>query len=333
MHDIRIPSAAIDHSNCQPRLIILSRDAKHYADLWHAADASGISLIVSTSEPKEVIAHPQVAMTTFLLADPDLAVQVIEYLPELAWCQSTWAGNAPLLNHPKQDYLLSGVKGIFSQLMSEYVLSYILAHVRKHEHFQKLQTQRHWQPPPITSISQLTIGIVGFGNIASGMLPVLTAFNAKVIGLSRRASTSTANAQILMYDTTAQQEFFEQSDVIVNLLPDTLNTQGYITQPLIDSLSPKARLFINAGRGSVIEDAVLLSALSQQVFTAAVLDVFSPEPLPANHVFWAHPQITITQHTAAISNPDDVMSVFFENLVRYTQGLQPLYLMNWEQGY
>ena len=316
------------------KLVILSREAHRYADLWSQQHAiQDVTLLLSTAQPEDVIKHHQANEVSILLADPDLAVHVIDHLPNLVWCQSAWAGNAPLLQHPKQDYMLSGVKGIFAQLMSEYVLSYILAHVRQHTSLRVLQTQRQWQPPHIASISQITIGILGLGHIANGMLPVLAALNANVIGLSRRATPPTDFTDIPMFTDAQRHEFIEQCDVLVNLLPDTQHTRGFITQDLIDGLSPQPRLFINAGRGNVIADEALLSALEQQVFVAAVLDVFTQEPLAPEHIFWHHPRITVTQHTAAISVPDDVMQIFIDNLARFTQGQTPHYIMNWEQGY
>lgn len=316
------------------KLLILSRDALRYNDLWLARDTcKDTELVLSTSQPQDVIKYQQAAEITVLLADPDLAVQVIEHLPNLVWCQSAWAGNAPLLQHPKQDYMLSGVKGIFAQLMSEYVLSYILAHVRQHASMQLLQTQQQWQPPPIGSISQLTIGILGLGHIATGMLPVFAALKTTIIGLSRSAVPPSDFPQIKMFKDEQRYEFMEQCDVLINLLPDTKDTRGYITQALINRLLTKPRLFINAGRGSVIEDEVLLSALEQHVFATAVLDVFTQEPLAQGHPFWCHPRIIVTQHSAAISVPDDVMQVFLNNLARLSQGQTPHYLMNWEQGY
>jgi phosphoglycerate dehydrogenase-like enzyme len=316
------------------KVLILSRDAQRYADLWSQQHAfQDVTLVLCTTAPDEVIKHLQANEITILLSDPDLAVQVIDHLPNLIWCQSAWAGNAPLLRHPKQDYMLSGVKGIFAQLMSEYVLSYILAHVRQHVPMRLLQSQQRWQPPHIGSISQLTIGILGLGHIATGMLPVFSALNANVIGLSRRATPPRDFPQMQMFSDTQRHEFVEQCDVLVNLLPDTPHTQGYLNHELINGLSPKPRLFINAGRGSVIADEVLLSALQQKVFEAAILDVFTSEPLAPEHEFWGHPRITVTQHTAAISVPDDVMQIFLDNFTRLTQGQTPHYLMNWEQGY
>ena len=335
--------------NTSQALIILSRDVNQYHALWEASDFSNISLLLATDEVAEVLGSTFKDQATILLSEPDLAVQVVAHLPNLKWCQSTWAGNAPLLNHPKQDYILTGVKGIFSQLMSEYVLSYILSYLRQHRTFIELQSKRQWAPPQIRSISELTIGIMGIGNIATGMLSMFAALNVNIIGLSRSAKPPLSHPQIPMFTANQLVEFIGACDVVINLLPDTPATQAFIDRTTIEALIasqqtvtaaisdtaglPKPRQFINAGRGSVVTDEVLMMALDNNVFTQAVLDVFITEPLPAQHVFWHRDDIVITQHTAAISKPSDVMQVFMENLTRYTQGLSPLYVMDWQQGY
>lgn len=326
-----------------PRLIILSRDVDQYHALWKASASSEAHLILATSDVTDVIQFEEREQATILLSEPDLAVQVIEYLPNLQWCQSTWAGNAPLLNHPKRDYILSGVKGIFSQQMSEYILSYILSHVRQHTTFNALQNAQQWCPPTLSSISDLTIGVMGTGNIATGMLNVFDAFNTSVIGLSRRGEAPQSHPKMRMFKPHQLTEFITSADVIINLLPDTPDTQSFININTIETLIewhlahlaplPNKRLFINAGRGSVITDEALLSALDNHVFTRAVLDVFTIEPLPTEHIFWHRNDIVITQHTAAISKPSSVMQLFMDNLSRYTKGQSPLYVMNWQQGY
>ena len=68
------------------KLLILSRDALRYHDLWLARDTcKDTELVLSTSLPQDVITYQQAAEVTVLLTDPDLAVQVIEHLPNLVW--------------------------------------------------------------------------------------------------------------------------------------------------------------------------------------------------------------------------------------------------------
>ena len=63
-----------------------------------------------------------------VLGRPDFLAQLMDTAPPVRWVQSTWAGVTPLIQHAYKDYVLTGVKGIFGQQMSEYVLTHLLAH-------------------------------------------------------------------------------------------------------------------------------------------------------------------------------------------------------------
>ena len=77
---------------------------------------------------------------------------------------------------------------------------------------------------------------------------------------------------------------------------------------------------INVGRGNAIDDDALLHALDNNSLRAAVLDVFTTEPLPEDHRFWQHPRVHITSHTAAPTAIDLVAIAMADNLERYLAG-------------
>ena len=92
-------------------------------------------------------------------------------------------------------------------------------------------------------------------------------------------------------------------------------------------------MFINAGRGSAIIEDALLNALDNGTLQAAVLDVFTQEPLPEEHPFWTHPKVVVTAHTAAVSSPEDVASVFVANAKRYIANEALHYQFDFNKGY
>jgi len=97
---------------------------------------------------------------TILLADPDLAAEIIDQCHNIKWCQSTWAGNAPLLNAGRTDYMLTGLKGIFGKLMREYVFAYLLQHARNLNAFEKNQRAAtpKWEASPRVPLNGQTLG-------------------------------------------------------------------------------------------------------------------------------------------------------------------------------
>jgi len=101
---------------------------------------------------------------------------------------------------------------------------------------------------------------------------------------------------------------------------------------LLAALPPRA-VFVNPGRGSIVDEQALAAALREGRLAGAVLDVFEQEPLTADHVFWRTPNVVITSHTAALSFPPDIAPIFIDNYRRYVAG-QPLrYRVDFDQEY
>jgi phosphoglycerate dehydrogenase-like enzyme len=309
---------------------ILSEDAnalaEEIANAWPTPNTLHICQAVTTSEqinPDEV---------EVLLAAPNLAAKVIDQCSGLKWCQSTWAGNAPLLNLDKSDYILTGVKGVFGKLMREYVFAYLLQYARNIPAFAHNQNHQPpiWEESPCAPLTGKTLGILGAGSIAQALIPVAKSFEMEVIGLSRSGQAIEGFDNV--YAATDLLNFAQEVDHVVNLMPDTPATTGVLDQAFFEALKPHS-VFINAGRGSAIVDDALLNALDSGQLRAAVLDVFTQEPLPEQHPFWSHPKVVITAHTAAVSSPEDVAGVFVTNATRYMANEPLLYQFDFNKGY
>ncbi len=287
-----------------------------------------IDIALVTSSPKAV----DTADTQVLLADPDLAAEIVLECHSLRWLQSTWAGNAPLLNLAKTDYLLTGLKGVFGKLMREYVFAYLLQHARSVSDFNTNQRANPpiWKAIPRFPLHGQTLGITGLGNIGEALIPVAHAFGMNVIGLSKSGKSVSGTEK--MYTTEALVEFAQRSDHVVNLMPDTPATQNLLSYDFFRALKPYS-VFINAGRGSAIHEEALLTCLNKQCFKHAVLDVFKQEPLAPSHPFWHHPRVTVTSHTAAESQPSDVATVFLDNAMLFVSDRPLRYLLDFEKGY
>ena len=152
----------------------------------------------------------------------------------------------------------------------------------------------------------------------------------KVIGLSRSGQAVDGFDDV--YAATDLLKFAQEADHVVNLMPDTPATTGVLNQAFFGALKLHS-MFINAGRGSAIIEDALLNALDNGTLQAAVLDVFTQEPLPEKHPFWTHPKVVVTAHTAAVSSPEDVASVFVANAKRYIANEALHYQFDFNKGY
>jgi phosphoglycerate dehydrogenase-like enzyme len=126
--------------------------------------------------------------------------------------------------------------------------------------------------------------------------------------------------------------FAADLDYLVCVVPNTGETRRLIDRDFLAALPPRA-VFINPGRGSVVDEQALAEALRAGRLAAAVLDVFQEEPLPPDHVLWRTPNVIITSHTAALSAPEDIAPVFIENFRRMTSGAPLQYRVDFDRGY
>jgi glyoxylate/hydroxypyruvate reductase len=92
-------------------------------------------------------------------------------------------------------------------------------------------------------------------------------------------------------------------------------------------------VIINPGRGPLIDDEALLAALDAGRVGHATLDVFRTEPLPPEHPYWAHPNVTVTPHIASETRAASAVRVIVENIRRGEAAEPFLHLVDREAGY
>jgi phosphoglycerate dehydrogenase-like enzyme len=258
---------------------------------------------------------------------PDILAELLPRLHSLQWLQSTWAGVTPLLACDRRDYRLTGVKGLFGRLMSEYVLGWLLA---LHRGILQHAAARHWQRPPERGLQGLRLGIAGTGSIGAAVAERCEPFVAEVVGLNSDGRAVDGFARC--YATSDKTVFARGLDALVMLLPHTSATDRLVDGQVLDALAEGA-MVINAGRANSLLLPAALDALERGRLTALVLDVLEEEPLPEADPLWEAPGVYITSHTAAPTDSDAVCALFLRNLQRYLGG-EPLDgLVDFDRGY
>lgn len=272
------------------------------------------------------------AEATILLAAPPMAAKAMDQFPNLEWIQSIYAGVDALVPH-LQDFegVLTNVKGIFGQQISEYVLGYVIAHQRHFAHYQSEQQKAQWTPKPYTSLNEFNMVILGTGSIGTHLAQSAKALGMRVSGVNRSGIPSKHSPFDTLYHVQELTTALAGANVVVNTLPNTPDTQHILNHQTLSHLDQS--LLFNVGRGAALDEHALIEAIEQGCVQHAFLDVFEQEPLHHEHPFWSHPHITVTPHIAALSFPEQAAEIFAENYARWRDGFRLLHVVEPKRGY
>src|SRR5271157_2787212 len=142
-----------------------------------------------------------------------------------------------------------------------------------------------------------TLGVLGMGRIGSEVAKRALAFGMRVLGYD--PFLTEARAKALGLELAADlDDVYRDADFITVHMPVTEQTRGMLNAGAFAKMKPKVCL-VNCARGEIIVENDLLAALDSGKVTAAALDVYATEPLPAEHPFRKHPGITLTPHLGA----------------------------------
>jgi phosphoglycerate dehydrogenase-like enzyme len=168
---------------------------------------------------------------------------------------------------------------------------------------------------PVDELRDTTVLVVGLGEIGREVARLAEAFGMRVLSVRR----SEGNLD----------ELLPQADAIVVTLPLTDETRGLIDRSRIARMREGA-VFVNVGRGAVVDEEALIDALESGRLRGAALDVFAHEPLPPTSPLWDLENVIVSPHTAALSVRENerVVELFAENLRRYLAGEELLSRIN-----
>jgi glyoxylate/hydroxypyruvate reductase A len=271
---------------------------------------------------------PTVEIDVALVATPPAGT--FEKLKRLKLVQSLWMGVERLLADPafpKGVPLARLVDPGMVAAMSESVLAHILDWHRHHYYYRSQQEERRWHRLKQYLASDRTIGLLGLGELGSDAARKLGALGFNIVGWSRRPKTLPGVSCFTELDAV-----LERSDVVVCLLPLTAQTRGILNARTLRKIRLGGAV-INVARGGHLVAEDLIAALDSGHLAHAYLDVFEHEPLTHDHPLWTHPGITITPHTAALTEPRTAIPKIVENVERLRRGEPPLNLVDLDAGY
>jgi phosphoglycerate dehydrogenase-like enzyme len=314
-----------------PKLIILTHDPDKYLDLLQQADLPDLEVVTDPAE------------CDIVLGEPRMIRDALPLLSHVKWVQSIYAGVEPLVDpSQRRDYILTNARGVFGELMSEYVFGYMLAHEKNIFERHRAQQALKYDRFESGVLRGKTLGLLGVGSIGAHLAGTAKHFGMTVWGYTRGSETSTHvdryfHPAAFPHPTPLPQgegilAFAKGLDYLVVVLPKTDGTNKIVDADLLNAL-PSHVLIVNVGRGNAVDESALVEALTQNRIAGAVLDVTTQEPLPEGHPFWTTPNLLLTFHTSAMSYPEDIAKIFIENYYLYIEGKPLKYGVDFERGY
>jgi len=238
--------------------------------------------------------------------------ELLEAAPGLRWVHSGAAGVGSSLTRPmlESDVIFTNSARVHAKPMAETVLAMILYFGRGLDLAVANQKKSIWdtepyymEGAPLNELSELTVGVVGFGGVGYEVSLRVAGLGARVVALKRTSSLEdvvpTGTIELLSGDE-GFRACLAQSDVLVLAIPDTPETRGMMDREAFSQMKQGAVL-INVARGKLIDEEALIDALNTGKLRGAALDVFQKEPLRGDHELWGHSKVLITPHVSAVS--------------------------------
>jgi D-2-hydroxyacid dehydrogenase (NADP+) len=240
--------------------------------------------------------------------------------PRLAWLQLFFSGtdDPALARLQAAGVVMTNAAGANAPPIAQTVMMYLLAFAGNLPEKFGDQRERRWEPLPTRELAGLRLGVLGLGAIGAQVARYARGFEIDVIGVRR---SPRGDEPCPVWPTERLPELLEWADALVIAAPLTEETRGLIDAEALALMHPGSWL-INIGRGEIVDERALASALVRGHLAAAGLDVFAAEPLPAASPLWALPNVIVTPHSAGLSSPSHERSIgaFIDNLRRFVTG-------------
>ena len=191
--------------------------------------------------------------------------------------------------------------GVLTETTADFAWALIMAASRRvveadHEVHQGIW--RHWGPDILLGLelTGATLGIIGFGRIGQAVARRAVGFNMHVLYYDHSHHLDLEKSLGVSY--ASLDELLAQSDIVTLHTYLSKETRHLFGRENFSRMKPGA-ILINTARGQMVNPDDLLWALEQKKIGAAALDVFDPEPIPANHPLLRLPNVIVTPHIAS----------------------------------
>lgn len=285
-------------------LVVYHKGALQDVDLKsYCSDIEGLTLepVSSADELVNAVERADILMLNSPLYTPALLERLKAPEARSKFLQFSSAGydTADILGVPKGVRLSNGAS-VWAPHVAEHTIALLLGTMRAFPYLERERAASRWAKPAVLPrlafLDGAKIGLVGFGTIGKEIGRRLKAFNTEVHALVRRVDASDVADHVHSIDD--RQTVLPELDALVACLPLSNSTMKLIDASWFAAMK-KGSIFVNVGRGAVVDEEALVAALSSGHLASAGLDVFAKEPLDPESPLWSFEDIIITPHVAS----------------------------------
>jgi phosphoglycerate dehydrogenase-like enzyme len=274
--------------------------------------------------------------TAGMIADADIYMgwlnqEIYVAAKQLRWIQSPSSGVNYFLDIPElvaSDCLLTSASGTHGPAVADSTMAMILAFTRGIIPAVLHQQKRIWNPreirPTMTELTGATMGIIGCGQIGRALAKRAKGFDMRVIAVDLFPKDKPETVDEL-WGLDRLDDLLAAADYVAVMVPYTAQTANMIGARELSLMRPSAMLVVMS-RGGIVDQDALVQTLQEKRIAGAALDVFKPEPLPADHPLWGLDNVLIAAHIAGGTQHEAkyVLEIFSENLDRLLNNRLPL---------
>lgn len=247
--------------------------------------------------------------------------------PHLEWIHAMAAGAGGAVKASGLDtetlrkFRVTTSAGVHALPLAEFSAFGILNGFKRSAEMAQDQAAKVW--PELRTPTKLangsTVVIAGLGEIGMETARIAKALGMKVSGSKRNVEAIEGIDEVT--DNAGLPGLLAKADAVVNTLPGTPYTEKLFNKDLFSAMKP-GTVFVNVGRGTVVDEEALLEALDNGQVSYACLDVFAVEPLPQDSPLWRHPKVLVSPHTSALSSAENrlIAERFCSNLRTFLAG-------------
>ena len=269
---------------------------------------------------------PEAEIGWFDLDKKEPMAEAVRLAGSLKWLNSIYAGLdfLPLNLLAERKVIVTNGAGINAITIAEYVVMLMLTHAKGYRDVVRAQDRHEWlmDSPGKLELAGTRALLLGVGAIGRLIKTRLEAFDVEVVPVRRSGAPGALGSD-------QWRARLGEFDWVILAVPATPETDRMIGTAELAAMKDSAVL-VNIARGAVVDQSALVAALQSKAIGGALLDVTTPEPLPAGDPLWSLDNAQITMHLSGRAQSKMFVRSaerFIDNCRRYIaqQPLAPIF--------